>query len=112
VTICPECKVRFRRFSADGEVFRTHCFRHQIDATAPDSRAVARLRRTWGSQQPSGVAIARPAMTEDDRAEALRRRAESSEPWRTDVPLYENEQASENALLLTLDPHELAAQAA
>lgn len=112
MTTCPECGVRFRRFSADGEIVnRTHCFRHHTDATVPDSRAVARLRRTWSSQQTaSGVAIARPAMTEDDRAEAVRRRAEASAPWRPDVPLYDAQ--TTGAVLLALDLPIIAADAA
>jgi hypothetical protein len=110
VTVCPDCNVSFRRFSADGEVFRTHCFEHHTDATAPDSRAVARLRRTWSGNQPaSALTIARPALSDDDRAEAIRRRAEASEPWRTDVPLLHDEQAGEDALLLALNLADLAA---
>lgn len=113
MTICPECRVSFRRYSADGEVFRTHCFRHHTEASAPDSRAVSRLRRTWGSQQASaGLALSRPAMTEDDRAEAIRRRADALEPWRAEVPLYDNERTAEDTLLLALQLHELAAEAA
>jgi hypothetical protein len=52
--ICKTCRVQFRRFGADGEIHRTHCYRHHdadTQAPDPDPLAILRLRRAYTSSE-------------------------------------------------------------
>jgi hypothetical protein len=80
--ICETCQGRFRRFGADGEIHRKHCYQHHGADKVPDPLAVMRLRRAYTSSEPT-YAIVRPALNADERAEAARRREEASEAWRS-----------------------------
>jgi hypothetical protein len=85
VNTCQTCGAHFRRTSADGEIRTSHCYRHQdAPEPAPDPLALVRLRRSWSpSHAVPALGIIRPALTDDDRAEAARRRDEAADPWRT-----------------------------
>jgi hypothetical protein len=60
------------------------------------------LRRSFSPSPsyPVGVVIIRPAMNDDDRAEAIRRRKESVEPWRS--PADPEPSSPEDALIRAL----------
>jgi hypothetical protein len=107
VTDCPECGVSFRVWRENQRVYRTHCHLHRGQAApSADSRAVARLRRSWSSSDTIRLQpLPRPDLRDDDRVEHLRERQEAAEPWLSGVPLYEDEATGEDALLATLALH-------
>jgi len=87
VNTCLTCHAQFRRSSSDGEIRASHCYLHADTAEpAIDPVALVRLRKAWSSRplHPIVHGIARPALNEDQRAEARRRRVESGEPWRSE----------------------------
>lgn len=111
MTVCPECLVSYVVYREQELLKRSGCFRHRTEAPLPDPDMVTRLRREWASVSPHPLlSISRADLRDDQRAEAVRRREEASEAWRS-APDPEPTTA-EDRLLAAFDLPELVAEAA